>query len=1068
MFLISGETGIGKTRLADELAADAASRGMRVVWGRCWEGGGAPAYLPWVDILRTLILNETRERRRHSALPAEIAQLIPELSSETTMPRVSADPAQARFRLFDAIATLLKQVASSAPLLIVLDDLHEADHGSLELLKFVARGLTDSRIVIVGTHRDAEVRRSPHLSEAISEILRYGRAISLAGLDQSEVMRIVEQRAQYLPSAGFGSELHRVTAGNPLFVDGIIRVLLAERNLGTSERLDLRGFKLPEDVRGAIRKRLGLLSPPAQSVLAMAAVLGQELDTALLRRIGDLSAGASGELMDEAYEVGVVTRSSHDSYRFTHPLIRESLYKGSTEAERTRLHRAIGEALEQMHATNLTPHVAALAYHYREAGVVEKAIDYSIRAGEAAQTLYAYNDAISQFEAALTLIQRHGTDRQQHAALLMQLGALLQQTDTRLGIEHLESAAAAYDELNLPDEAALVQLKLGQVLSGAGQQKDIDQALIHLRKAEMVLSRGPHKPELGSLYFGLASAAGEKGLIREAISAYSRAMEAAEQLGNKDGWCVTAGQFAVQLICSGRIGEALSLLTSVWEKLPTIEDPGCFFGAVWGAGGSLQFLWEMRSAHRWFQRGLASPMPSKYPRDVMRFQIAANNFSLGEIAAMRHDLADWRSFDESLLLIAEDYLARVEGDLVRVIRLLHAELEPKYTRAGSLAQQYGTQRVLAWILRESGDNVKAEEVLRAPLALCDGDEPLLHLEMLVRPELALNLAALGRLESAQAEIRRCAEILARGEDWHGLTGHYHRAAGYCATATGNEAESKHHFAVSIEIFRRKELVWFQADTFRLWGQAVTQAGQPRSALEKFDAAIEIYRRIGAGQAWTDRTLDEKARALGGLSIEETSSNESERVFRQEGEYWTLEYQGRRCRLRDSRGLQFIANLIGTPGREVRASDLANSMVDPPSRRDRHDHQAATVAGSLGDTGAILDGQAKLQYRLRLRELRAELEEAEGNNDLGRAESARRELEAIEGQLASALGLGGRDRRSHAHSERARWMVTNSIKRAIAKIDQINPPLGRHLHSCVRTGNFCSYTPDPEHPVTWKL
>ena len=174
LFLISGEPGIGKTRLADELAVNAASRGMRVMWGRCWEGGGAPAYLPWVDVLRTLILNASRDRERHSALPAEIAQLIPELSSETTMPRVTADPQQARFRLFDAIATLLKRFARSVPLLVILDDLHEADHSSLELLKFVARGLTDSRVVIVGTYRDAEVRRSSYLAESISEIVRHG------------------------------------------------------------------------------------------------------------------------------------------------------------------------------------------------------------------------------------------------------------------------------------------------------------------------------------------------------------------------------------------------------------------------------------------------------------------------------------------------------------------------------------------------------------------------------------------------------------------------------------------------------------------------------------------------------------------------------------------------------------------------------------------------------------------------------------------------------------------------------------------------------------------------------
>ena len=289
-FLISGEPGIGKTRLADELAADASSRGVRVAWGRCWEGGGAPAYLPWVEVLRSLILNEPRERERHSALAPEIAQLIPELSSETVPPRAPSDPQQARFRLFDAVATLLKQSARSAPLLVILDDLHEADQSSLELLKFVARGLTDARIVVVGTYRDAEVRRSPYLSEAIGEILRYGRAIALSGLDQNEVTQMVEHRAQRFPSAAFATELYRVTAGNPLFVDGIVRVLLAERKLGTSDRFDLRGFKLPEDVRGAIRKRLGLLSPPTQSVLAVAAVLGQEFGTGLLRRVSNLSA----------------------------------------------------------------------------------------------------------------------------------------------------------------------------------------------------------------------------------------------------------------------------------------------------------------------------------------------------------------------------------------------------------------------------------------------------------------------------------------------------------------------------------------------------------------------------------------------------------------------------------------------------------------------------------------------------------------------------------------------------------------------------------------------------------
>ncbi len=1064
VFLISGEPGIGKTRLADELAADAASRGMRVVWGRCWEGGGAPTYLPWVDVTRSLILHETRERERHSALPPEIAQMIPELSPETVLPRALSDPEQARFRLFDAVATLLKQVARSAPLLVILDDLHEADQSSLELLKFVARGLTDARIVIVGTYRDAEVRSSPRLSETIGEILRYGRAIPLAGLEHDEVAQIVEHRARRLHSAAFASELHRVTAGNPLFVDGIVRVLLAERKLGTLDRLDLRGFKLPEDVRGAIRKRLGLLSTQAQSVLAIAAVVGQEFDTALLRRISDLTAGASSELMDEAFEVGVVAFASHDSYRFTHPLIRESLYKDSTEAERMRLHRATAEALEQMHAENLTPHVAALAHHYLEAGVVEKAIDYSIRAGKTAQTLYAYNDAISHFEDALALIQRHGTDRQQHAALLTQLGVLLQQTDTRLGTEHLVSAAAEYDQLNLPREAALVQLTLGQVLSSAGQRKDIDQALIHLRKAEMVLSQGPRNQELRSLYHSLGAATAEKALIREAVSAYTRAMETAEQLGNQDGWCVTAAQFAVQLLCSGRISEALSLLTSVWEKLSAIEDPGCFFYAVWGGGGSLQFLWDSRGAQQWFKKGLASKMPSKYQRDVMCFQVAANYLMQGEIAAMRDAMADWRTFDESLLLIAEDYLARAEGDLERVIRLLYAELEPKNSKAGSLGQQYGTQRVLAQMLRESGDNAKAEETLRVPISLCESDEPLLHLEMVVRPELALNLAALGKLELARVEISRCAEIVAMGEDWRGLIGNYHRAAGFCATALGDEFEGEHHFAAAIEIFRRKELPWAQADTFRLWGQAVSQAGQPRSAQEKFDAAIEIYRRIGAGQAWTDRTLAEKAHATDDSSIEPPSNNESACVFRQEGEYWNTAFEGGSSKLRERGGMRLIATLLARPGEDVPAIEMFSAVGGSAGTGVAQDGLRRSV--DLGDAGEKFDARALSAYRRRVSDLEREIDCAEAAHDTGALARARAEKEALSQEIASGTGLHGGLRRAASHRERARVNVTRQIKSAIEAIRKVNPALGRHLANSIYTGSSCRYAPAQQ--LKWQL
>jgi predicted ATPase len=338
LFLISGEPGIGKTWLADEVAKVAAERGMRAAWGRCWEGGGAPSYWPWVQVLRSLVVHPDRTRARPPLVTPEIGQLIPELSSETNRPTPS-DPDQARFRLFDGVAAMLKEAARSQPLVLIFDDLHEADQDSLEMLKFVARGLRDSQIVVIGNYRDTEVRRSPARSEAIAELLREGDQIPLAGLAETEVARMVEARAALVPSASFVADLHRATAGNPLFVDGVVRVLIAEGKLASAERLDLSSFRLPEGSRGAIRKRLAMLSAQAQVLLAVAAAIGQEFESVLLQRVSSVTVERLSDLLEEAAAAGIIVSLDGSCYRFAHPLIREALYNQSGAAERIVLHR---------------------------------------------------------------------------------------------------------------------------------------------------------------------------------------------------------------------------------------------------------------------------------------------------------------------------------------------------------------------------------------------------------------------------------------------------------------------------------------------------------------------------------------------------------------------------------------------------------------------------------------------------------------------------------------------------------------------------------------------------------
>jgi len=203
----------------------------------------------------------------------------------------------------------------------------------------------------------------------------------------------------------------------------------------------------------------------------------------------------------------------------------------------------------------------------------------------------------------------------------------------------------------------------------------------------------------------------------------------------------------------------------------------------------------------------------------------------------------------------------------------------------------------------------------------------------------------------------------------------------------------------------------------------------------------------------------------GLPAEAAVPEVSRNVFRREGEYWTVAYEGSVVRLKDAKGLRHLARLLAHPAREFHAADLeaADSQVAPaaPSGpRDRAGSGELEVRPDLGDAGELLDATAKAAYKARLDELQNELDPA-------RAAKARAEMDFLVGELARAVGLGGRDRRAASHAERARLNATRAIRAAMANLARANPSLGRHLSSTIRTGRYCSYTPDPRAPIAWQ-
>lgn len=1084
LVIIGGEAGIGKTRLADSIAGEARQGGARVLWGRCWEAGGAPAYWPWVQVIRAYLrdADPAAVRAALGSAAVDVARIVPDIRD--VLPDVPEPPAESdegqRFRIFAAMSSFLARVAASRPLVLILDDLHAADEPSLLLLRFLTSETSDTRLLVLAIYREDEAEAAGPISTILAELPRTPSSERLTprGLGVEDVSRYLETVAGPAPRPGLAEAIQRETEGNPLFMIEVVQLLLDEGRLDEAPDPTGRGFGITEGVRAVMRRRLGRLSSPCRDLLGRASILGSEVSIDILAGLEGESREALLGLLDEATTARIlVPQTGPGRWRFAHGLFREVLYASLPTATRLELHERVAEMLEDLSRDSAAPPFAELAHHFVAAGTGPKAVEYARRAAERATELYAHEEAARLYRLALAV---GDLDDRRRCELQIALGGALARAGNaaEARVEFL-SAAAIAERLGLAESLASAAVGYGGQFVWARAGDDVH--LVALLQRALLALGGLDDQLRVRLLSRLAGAMRDDPDMepRNLISA-----EAVEQARRGHdpaalGHALVARQWAIMgpdaLVEVAALNKEVAQLGKETGDAELLLDGHLLqFNLLYVTGGDRRALF---SEHAAMQRAtIELRQPRRWEDLLERTTLAMLE---GRVADAEGFLPDLRqSFDPFSFEIAA-FLLRREQD----------RLDETAEAVRSAANRLPGYRLFAALVPFVDASVGRKAIAAADLdrlahhryGFLPRDSGWLF-AMMFLAETAMLVGSHSRAAEIEALLLPHAGLFgsATGE---GSSGPVSRVLGLLAAFDGRLDE-----ALALLEEARRQTARMGA---MLWETRVaveraailverSRPGDHEAARQLLSAALATCSDLGlvAIERQARRVLaelDGSSPAVGNPPVSEpprSGGTMAAVTFHREGDTWAIDF-GSPFRLRDAKGLRYLAILLAEPGREYHALDLVGLVEAPDAGATP---SARTVGSALSDGGLnlegggngveILDAAAKAAYRRRLRELSAELEEAESFNDPGRAERARSEIDALERELAGAFGLGGRARQAISPAERARQSVSKAIREVLRRIEAEDPELHGHLTRSIRTGTYCVYDPDPAAAPVW--
>jgi DNA-binding CsgD family transcriptional regulator len=582
--VVHGEPGIGKSRLLDELAEDAARQEMLVLHGAAFQAEGMPPYLPLLQALGAYVATAPVERLREQfgSRIGILATLLPEILERvgTPEPACPLPPEQERFRLYEAAATFLAAIAAASPLVLVLDDLQWADAATCDLLTYISGRAQSAALLVAGAYREGEAGENPGLVRALAELNRRRLLVTIA------LQPLDAEASQALAMDLLGGEiapevarlLYRQGEGNPFFLEELVRTLVEDRTLVHREgqwRLSAHpGRTLPPRVVEAVRLRLGRLDPAVLDLLRVAAVIGRSSEPRMLSRAMGIDPEEVEDLLLAAVSAQLL-RVEGDSYAFTHDMVRETLYAEVGRERRRRLHQAIGEALL---TADPPRRVADLAFHFAEAGDRNRGVAYALAAGQDAMRASAAVDAMAHYRTALRLLG--DGDLSRRAGALQGLGdAAMLAGDYPQAAEVYRAATAAFLQAGDTRGAAGASHRLGRALwrqeAGAAGKGAFERALELLGPEDI--------PEAAESLLQLADLeVAHLGRNAEGMAHSDRALAMIERLGDRrleaHALCV-AGNIRVRSNDPGAGRQALERSLALAEELdePALAAEACAY-----------------------------------------------------------------------------------------------------------------------------------------------------------------------------------------------------------------------------------------------------------------------------------------------------------------------------------------------------------------------------------------------------------------------------------------------------------------------------------------------------------